>query len=97
MTSVLEPRPGSRDMVGGALALDLDEDPHVSQILSNPLVEGREQLESVGARGDVHRDPRPVSGRSLVGVLAGVESPGGQTVTVRLGQLQVRSIGARQA
>ena len=31
LTSVLEPGPGGGDVVSGTLALDLDEDPHVSQ------------------------------------------------------------------
>ena len=32
-------------MVGGTLALDLDEDPHVGQVSADPLVEGGKELE----------------------------------------------------
>ena len=41
-------------MVGGALALDLDQDPHVSKVGTDPLVEGGEELESVRCWGHVH-------------------------------------------
>ena len=97
MASVLQPRPGSGDVVCGALALHLDEDSHVSQILSNPLVEGREQLQSVGGWRDVHRHTGAVLWRSLVCVLPGVEAPGGETVTVRISQLQLGTIRAGEA
>ena len=33
LTSVLEPGSGSGDVVSGALALHLDQDPHVRQVL----------------------------------------------------------------
>lgn len=54
MTSELEPGSGGGDVVRGALALDLDEDGEVRQVLAVPLVEGREELEPVRGGGDVH-------------------------------------------
>ena len=51
-TSVLEPRHGGGDVVSGALALELDEDPHVVEVSADPLVEGGEELQSV--RGGRH-------------------------------------------
>lgn len=47
MSSVLEPGSGGGDVVSGALALDLDEDGEVGQVLAVPLVEGRQQLQAV--------------------------------------------------
>ena len=44
LTSVLEPWPGSGDVVG---VLDLDKDPHVGQVSADPLVEGGETLHPV--------------------------------------------------
>ena len=41
-------------MVGGTLALALDEDPHVSQVSTDPLVEGGKEL--VPVRGWRHVD-----------------------------------------
>lgn len=47
MSSVLQPGPGGGDVVGGALALHLDEDGHLGEVLAVPLVEGRQQLQAV--------------------------------------------------
>ena len=47
VTMVLEPRTTSRDVVGGALALGLDEDRAVSGVLAIPGLEGHELLEMV--------------------------------------------------
>ena len=64
-TSVLEPRPGGGDMVGGALALDLDEDPHVGEVSADPLVEGGEELQSVGGGRHVNSHGAAILRRSL--------------------------------
>ena len=64
-TSVLEPGPGGRDVVGGTLALDLDEDPHVSQVSANPLVEGGKELEPVRGGGHVDNNRTAVLRRGL--------------------------------
>ena len=44
-TSELEPGAGGRDVICGALALHLDQDPHVGQVSPGPLVEGGEELQ----------------------------------------------------
>ena len=54
MSSVLEPGSCGGDVVGGALALHLDEDGHVGQVLAVPLVERRQQLQTVRGRGHVY-------------------------------------------
>ena len=64
-TSVLEPRPGGGDVVGGALALDLDEDPHVGEVSADPLVEGGEELQSVGGGRNVNSNGAAILRRSL--------------------------------
>lgn len=48
VTSELEPWTSSGDVVSGTLALDLDEDLSVLEVLSVPSVEGGEELESLG-------------------------------------------------
>ena len=52
-------------MVGGALALDLDEDPHVGQVSADPLVEGGEELQPVRGGGHVDSNGASVLRRSL--------------------------------
>ena len=52
-------------MVGGALALDLDEDPHVGEVSADPLVEGGEELQSVGGGRNVNSNGAAILRRSL--------------------------------
>ena len=52
-------------MVCGALALDLDQDPHVVEVSSDPLVEGGKELQPVRAGRHVHIDGASVLRRSL--------------------------------
>lgn len=47
VAAVLQPGAGSRDVIGGALALDLDQDGQIGQILAVPLVEGLQQLQAL--------------------------------------------------
>ena len=56
----LEPRPGHRDVVGGTLALHLDEQRHVEEVVPVPRGEGREPLQAVGTLGDDHLHIAPV-------------------------------------
>ena len=48
MAAELEPWAGSGDVVSGALALDLDQDLGVVELLAVPGVEGLKELEAVG-------------------------------------------------
>ena len=50
----LEPGPGRRDVVRGALALDLEQHGQVVQVLAVPRLEGVQQLEPLGLRVDHH-------------------------------------------
>ncbi len=52
-------------MVCGALALDLDQDPHVVEVSSDPLVEGGKELQPVRAGRHVHIDGASVLRRNL--------------------------------
>lgn len=54
MSSVLEPGSSSRDVIGGALALDLNKDGHISQVFTVPFVERFKKLETVRSWGDVY-------------------------------------------
>lgn len=92
MTTVLEPRTGHGNVIGGGLALGLDEDRHVSGILAVPSVEGREELETVGGGGDLDSDVGTVLRGCLVGVLAGVVASLGETVAGGRRELEVLAI-----
>ena len=65
MAAKLEPGPGGRDVVSGALAFDLDENPHVVEVLAGPLVKWGEQLEPVRLGAHVNLDGGSVLGRGL--------------------------------
>ena len=52
-------------MICGALALHLDQDPHVGQVSPSPLVEGGEELQSVRAGTDINIHAASVLRRSL--------------------------------
>lgn len=58
----------SRDVVGGGLALSLDQDGKVEGVLLVPCVERLKELETVGGGGDSNVDGGALSGGSLVGV-----------------------------
>lgn len=54
MTSVLEPRPCSADVVRGALTVDLDQQEGVFNVHAVPGVKGRQKLEPVAGNADDH-------------------------------------------
>jgi hypothetical protein len=91
VTTVLEPRSTSRDVVGGALALGLDKDGGVDNVLAVPGREGLEELKSVrvGVHGDLDRGR--VLGRGLEGVLSRVVALGGAPLSESVKGLKVRS------
>lgn len=47
MTTVLQPGTGSRDVIGGALSLNLNQHGQIFQILTVPFVEGFQQLQTL--------------------------------------------------
>jgi hypothetical protein len=58
----------SRDVVGGGLALSLDQDGKVEGVLLVPCVERLKELETVGGGGDSNVNGTALSRGSLVGV-----------------------------
>ena len=81
VATVLQPGTSHGDVVSGGLALALDKNGQVGGVLAVPSVEGRQDLETVGGRGNGDLDGRAVLRRSLVGVLSWVVAVGGETVT----------------
>ena len=92
MTTVLEPRAGHGDVVGGGLAVALEEDRDVGGILTVPGLERLKELETVGGGGDNDRNGSTIGGRSLVGVLARVVSAVGKTGTAGGREVEVVSV-----
>ncbi len=74
----LQPGPGRRDVVGGALAGRLDQHGKVEEVLPVPRREGFEQLQAVARRVDGDLDPRAVGGRRDETALARGEASVGE-------------------
>ncbi|KAH3681124.1 hypothetical protein WICPIJ_007899 [Wickerhamomyces pijperi] len=72
VTSVLQPRTGHRDVIGGGLTLGLDQDWHVFGILTVPWLEWSQLLQSVGGWGNLDIDGFSVGWWGLVGVFTGI-------------------------
>lgn len=80
MATVLEPGTSHGDVIGGGLAVALDEDRNVVGILTVPGLEGGEDLETIGGGGDVDVDAGTVLGGSLVSIVTGVVATLGKTL-----------------
>jgi hypothetical protein len=93
VSSESQPRSTGRDVVGGTLADDLDEDGSVDNVLSVPSLEGLQELETVRLGVDGDLDGRPVLGRSLVSVLTGIVTLGGELETGGVGELELLAVG----
>lgn len=94
MSSVLEPWSTSGDVVGGALALCLDEDGSVDDVLAVPWLEGLEQLETVGRGADRNVDGSSIGGGRLEGVLPSIVTFGGKLESLGLRELELLPIVA---
>jgi hypothetical protein len=92
MSTVLQPGTGHGDVVGGGLALALDEDGQVGGVLAVPGLEWLEQLKAVGSGGHGDVDVRAVLGRVLVGILAWVVAVSWETLTGGLLQLELLAV-----
>lgn len=92
VATVLEPWAGHGDVVGGGLALALDQNWDVSSILAVPLLESGKELQTVTAGGDSNVDTAAVSRGGLVGVTARVVALVGKTVTSGGLQLELLAI-----
>jgi hypothetical protein len=79
-------------VVGGGLALGLDEDGHVLGVLAIPRLERSKDLETVGGRGNIDADAGTVLRRSLVSVLARVVASGRETVTSGRRKLELLAV-----
>lgn len=93
VSTVLEPWATSGDVVGGALALGLDEDGGVDNVLAVPRLEGSEELETVRLGVDLDLDLGAVSGRGLVDLGTLVVALGGELETLGRRELEVLAVG----
>lgn len=83
VATVLQPWASHGDVIGGSLALALDEDRDAVGVLAIPGLESSEELQTVTGGGDSDVDGAAVGGRSLVGVTARVVALGGETLSSR--------------
>jgi len=95
MTSELEPWAGSGNVIGCALAFDLDEDLGVLEVLAVPGLEGSEKLKSRGLGVD-DDFTSALSWWVSVVVLASFPSFAGELVTVWGFELELGSIGSSE-
>jgi hypothetical protein len=72
VATVFEPGTTSGDMVGGTLALNLDENREILRCLAIPRLEGFEELKTVRLGVNSNLDSSTVSGWRLEGVLASI-------------------------
>jgi hypothetical protein len=92
MSTVLQPRTGHGNVIGGGLTLSLDEDGQIRGILAVPGIEWLQKLQTVGGRGDGNVDGRAVLRRVLVSILSWVIAVAGKTLTDWLLKLELLAI-----
>lgn len=92
MSTVLQPRTGHRDVIGGSLANSLDENGNLFNVLSVPSLERLEELQTVRSRRHGNIDGGAVLRRRLVRVLAWVIPASGQTIASGLLQLEFGAV-----
>lgn len=80
-------------VIGGALALGLDEDREVLGVLSVPRFERLEELETVRLGVDDDVDRGTVGGGSGVGVLTSIVSTGREFLARRVRELELFAVG----
>lgn len=73
------------------MAKYLDKNGHVYEVLSVKLIKGGQELQPVAFRVHLDRDLAAVLGWGLEGVHAGVETFGGQLITIGALQLELAS------
>lgn len=94
--TVLQPWSASRNVIGGALALDLDQNGHVLRILLVPWLEGLQELQTIALRIDGNVDGHTIFWRGLEGVLAWVVTGRGELESRGLGELERLSVRTDQ-
>ena len=92
VSPVLQPGPGHGDVVGGALALGLDQDRQVHDVLAVPRGERLEQLQPVRGGGDLHLHRAAILGGCHEGVLARGESQLRELHTDRFGESDLLAV-----
>lgn len=97
MTSVLKPGTTSRNVVSGTLALGLDKNTSVDNVLAVPRLEGLQELESVRSGADGDGDGGTVSRRSLESVLSGVVALGRELIARGVGELELLAVGTLES
>ena len=88
MSTVLEPGSTSRDVIGCALALDLDENWDILRVFAIPGLEGLKELETVGGGRNSDLDRGTVSGRGLESILSRVVSADGELIATGRRELE---------
>lgn len=83
MSTVLQPWASHGDVIGGGLALALDENRNIKSILSIPGSKSCQKLETVASGGDGNVDASTLLGRSLVCVTASIVALSRKAVTGR--------------
>lgn len=76
MSTVLQPGTTSGDVISCAFALDLDENGDIGGLLAIPLLEGLQELKTVGLGINLDLNGSAVCGRSLEGVLSRIVATG---------------------
>ncbi|MNL02163.1 hypothetical protein D3C87_1226620 [compost metagenome] len=95
VAAVAQPGAGRRNMVGGRLALGLDENRHPGELRLDHGLEGVEDLEAFGAFGNLHRHGVGIVGRGDVTRLLADVAPFGKCVYPR-GSFELEGLTVRQ-
>ena len=79
----LKPWSGGRNVIGGTLALNLDEDAQVLEVAAVPFGKGGQELQTIGLGVNVNCYVRTVRWRMLVGIFTGIKSLSREFITIR--------------
>ncbi len=94
MAAELEPRSGRRNVVGRGLALGLDQERQLLEILAVPTREGLQQLQPLAGRRNVDGERVAILGRRHEALLALGEPLGRQFFALRRLELEFLPVGA---
>ena len=94
MTTIFEPGATSGDVIGCALALNLDQNREIFRRFTVPRQERLEKLEAVALGINSNTDGDPVHRRRLVCILTGVVATGWELLATGIGELERLAVGA---
>lgn len=97
MSTVLQPRSTSRDVISRALALNLDQNRQISRGLSVPRLEWFKELKTVALGVNSNLDGGTVLRRGLEGVLSGVVATRREFVTGGVVEFESLSVSASES